>query len=266
VKVLIMADMEGVSGVTVWEQIGVDEPLYQEGRRLFTEDVNAAVRGAVAAGASKIVVREFHGGKDPFAVNHAIPELLDEHCEWVSHHYGPEQPWLEDFAACVIVGAHAMAGTPDGILCHTITGGWNGVWLNNHPAGETEIFANLLGTFGIPVVLVIGDTAVCKEAEAAVPYVRTLAVKRGFSFNSGQCIAPARARKMIEAATAEALKHVEAKPLVPARPTRFRIEFKDDQSAAVMAQMPNVTMTDPRHIVVEAEDYVTALNRLFGWV
>ncbi len=264
-KVLIWADMEGISGITVGSQILVDEPLYQEGRHLFTEDINAAVRGAVAAGASKVVVRESHGGKDPFAVNHAIPELLDEHCEWVSHFYGPQQPWVEDFDACVMLGMHAMAGTPEAILCHTITGAWKGVWLNDEPVGEVGIFARLLGTFNIPVALVTGDTAVCKETEAALPGAKVLAVKRSFAYEGGQCIAPQRARMLIQEAVKEAVQNLTAKPLLPPSPTRFKVEFKDDVTAPMMAQMPNVSMPDPYHILVESDDYITALSRLFGW-
>ena len=57
-----MADMEGVSGIVTWQQVnGSPDPMYQEGRRLYTEEINAAVRGAKAAGATEVVAVDCHG-------------------------------------------------------------------------------------------------------------------------------------------------------------------------------------------------------------
>ena len=87
-RVLIMADMEGVSGIVVWEQVNGGAAMYEEGRRLYTEEINAAVRGAKAGGATEIVVVDCHGAGDGWTFNSLVPELIDPDCEWVSHH-----PW-----------------------------------------------------------------------------------------------------------------------------------------------------------------------------
>ena len=85
-RVLIMSDMEGVSGIVVWEQVNGGAPLYEEGRRLYTQEINAAVRGAKAAGATEIVVVDCHGAGGGWTFNSLLPELLHPDCEWVAHH------------------------------------------------------------------------------------------------------------------------------------------------------------------------------------
>src|SRR5438874_12145386 len=84
-RILIMSDMEGVSGIVVWEQVNGGAPLYEEGRRLYTEEINAAVRGAKAAGATEIVVVDCHGAGGGWTFNSLIPALLDPNSDWVAH-------------------------------------------------------------------------------------------------------------------------------------------------------------------------------------
>jgi hypothetical protein len=85
-RVLIMSDMEGVSGIVVWDQVNGGAPMYEEGRQLYTEEINAAVRGAKAAGATEIVVVDCHGAGKGWSFNSLIPERLDPDCQWVAHH------------------------------------------------------------------------------------------------------------------------------------------------------------------------------------
>src|SRR3954451_20566169 len=118
-RVLIMTDMEGVSGIVVWEQVTGGSPMYEEGRRLYTEEINAAVRGARAGGATEIVVVDCHGAGGAWQFNSLIPELLDPDCEWVAHHTwtGYTELLEQGCDAALFVGMHAMAGTETGVLC-----------------------------------------------------------------------------------------------------------------------------------------------------
>ena len=83
-RVLIMSDMEGVSGIVVWDQVNGGAPMYEEGRRLYTEEINAAVRGAKAAGATEIVAVDCHGAGKDWTFNSLVPELIDPDCTWVN--------------------------------------------------------------------------------------------------------------------------------------------------------------------------------------
>src|SRR5947208_15399923 len=104
--------MEGVDGIVKWQQVSGGEKLYDEGRVLYTEEINAAVRGAKAAGATEIVVMDCHGAGGAYDFNSLLPELLDPACEYVV-----QQEWTEDTAflasgcgAAVVVGLHGMGG------------------------------------------------------------------------------------------------------------------------------------------------------------
>ncbi|CAN5674667.1 hypothetical protein BH18ACT13_BH18ACT13_02290 [soil metagenome] len=83
VRVHVISDMEGVAGIVKWQQVGGGEPLYEEGRRLYTGEINAAVRGAKAAGATEIVVMDCHGAGEGWTFNSLVPEELDADCEYV---------------------------------------------------------------------------------------------------------------------------------------------------------------------------------------
>ena len=118
-RVLIMSDMEGVSGIVVWDQVNGGAPQYEEGRRLYTEEINAAIRGAKAAGATEIVAVDCHGVAAAMEPIRSCLELLDPDCTWVSHHplVAAHTELLEQGCdAALMVGMHAKAGTPDGVL------------------------------------------------------------------------------------------------------------------------------------------------------
>ena len=143
-RLLIMTDMEGVSGIVVWSQVSGGKPMYEEGRRLYTEEINAAVRGARAAGATEIVVVDCHGAGGDWSHNSLVPELLDPNCEWVAHHTWSRYTEILETGcdAALMVGMHARAGTPDGVMCHTIsTTTWQNLYFNNDLVGETGINA-----------------------------------------------------------------------------------------------------------------------------
>ena len=165
-RIHIITDMEGVSGIVKGAQTGGGMPLYDEGRELYTEEINAAVRGAKAAGATEIVVMDCHGAGKEWSFNSLKPELLDPDCEFVV-----QDDWTEytDFLeqgcdAALLVGMHAMAGTRLGVLNHTVSGqDYFNLWFNGTLVGETGIHAAVCGTWNCPVLLVTGDEAACAE-------------------------------------------------------------------------------------------------------
>ncbi|MBO0686010.1 MAG: M55 family metallopeptidase, partial [Candidatus Dormibacteraeota bacterium] len=124
-RVLIISDMEGVAGVVRWQQVsGGDSVAYQEARVLYTEEINAAIRGARAAGATEVVVMDCHGAGGDWSFNSLRQDLLDPDCEFVV-----QQSWTQytdalasGCDAALLVGMHAMAGTAGGVLSHTVSG------------------------------------------------------------------------------------------------------------------------------------------------
>src|SRR5438093_11886470 len=194
--------MEGVSGIVRWAQTEGGDPMYEEGRRLYTEEINAAVRGAESAGATEIVVMDCHGAGGGWNFNSLVPELLDPACEFVVQERWSEYTELLESGcdAALFVGMHAKAGTPDGVLSHTVSGeAWRELRFNGVAVGETGINAALCGHWACPVLLVTGDEAVCREATDLLgDGLTTVAVKKGLGRFSARQLAPQRARQLIE--------------------------------------------------------------------
>ena len=169
-KVHIISDMEGVAGIVKWQQTSGGDPMYEEGRRLYTEEINAAVRGAKAAGATEIVVMDCHGAGGGWSFNSLIPELLDPACEFVvQEEWTSYTGFLEAGCdAALFVGMHAMNGDEYGVLNHTVSGQeWQNLSFNGTLVGETGINAALCGTWGAPCCSSPATARRAKKARAA---------------------------------------------------------------------------------------------------
>src|SRR3954451_22273650 len=222
--------MEGIAGIARWSQTVGGEKAYDEGRVLYTQEINAAVRGAKAAGATEIVVMDCHGAGGDWNSNSLVAELLEPECEYVTQHEWTEYTGvLEDGCdAALFVGMHAMAGTPDGVLSHTVSGqAWQNLRFNGTLVGETGINAALCGQWGCPVLLVTGDRAVCREARELLGVgLTTVEVKEGLGRFSARQLPAQRARERIFEGAQRALADLSAvPPYGPGRPCEIEIEF-----------------------------------------
>ena len=267
-RVFIISDMEGVAGITKWEQTTGGESLYEEGRRLYTEEINAAVRGAAATGAEEIVVMDCHGAGGGWSFNSLLPELLDERCEFVVQNEWTEYTeFLEDGCdAALFVGMHARAGTGDGVLSHTVSGtDWRNLRFNGTLVGETGINAALCGTWGTPVLLVTGDSASCAEARDLLGQELTVVeVKRGMGRYSARHMAPAKARAKIEGGARAALGNLSAvPPYNPGSPCSIEVELSLPERAEELRHRGGIELKDSRTVVSTADDWWAAWRQLY---
>ena len=267
-KVFVISDMEGISGIVRPAQTSAGEALYEEGRKLYTEEINAAVRGAKAAGATEIVVMDCHGAGNDYSFNSLLPEDLDPDCEYVVQYEWTE--YVEFLEAGVdaelFVGMHAMAGTGDGVMAHTVSGvDWQNLWFNGTQVGETGINAALCGTWGCPVLLVTGDHAACAEGKALLgDGLTTVEVKRGLGAKSARLLQPERARGLVEDGAREALSNLKrVEPYDPGKPCEIKVEFKGTTSPAKLRYRAGVELLDARTIVSRADDWWTAWRQFF---
>jgi D-amino peptidase len=267
-RVLVIGDMEGVSGIVKREQVIGGEKLYEESRRLYTEEMNAGVRGAYAAGATEVVVMDCHGAGDGWSFNSLVPELLDRRCDYVV-----QEMWTEytDFLregcdAALLIGMHAKAGTLDGVLCHTVSGqAWRDVRFNGVSVGETGINAALCGQWGCPVALVAGDHAVCREArELLGEQLTTVTVKRGLGTYSARNVAPVRARELIESGAQAALGNRGAlRPFDPGKPCEIEVEFQRVDRVVEYRNRRGIKLVDDLTLLSAGEDWWTAWSQFF---
>jgi D-amino peptidase len=262
--------MEGVAGIVKGDQVNGEKggDLFEEGRKLYTHEINAAARGAKAAGATEIVVMDCHGAGGAYTFNSLVPDLIDPACEYVV-----QQEWTEYTAfleqgcdAALFVGMHAMAGTPLGNMNHTVSGrDYQTLWFNGVEVGETGINAALCGTWGCPVLLVTGDEASCEEGSALLgDGLTTVAVKKGLGAASARQIPPVRARQLIEEGARNALADLKAvPPYDPGSPCEVKVAFKRTEPADRLRFHPGVERLDGRTIRVEAPTWWEAWKLFF---
>ncbi len=267
-RVHVISDMEGIGGIVKGEQTNAGKPMFEEGRKLYTEEINAAVRGAKAAGATEIVVMDCHGAGEGYTFNSLIPEDLDPACEYVvQEEWTGYTEFLEQGCdAALFVGMHAMAGTRGGVLNHTVSGSeWQNLWFNGTRVGETGINAALCGTWGCPVLLVTGDNAVCREAaELLGSGLRTVAVKQGLGGRSARMLPPARARELIEDGAQKALADLSAvAPYDPGKPCEIKVEYITTTPPQKLRFQSEIELLDDRTIVSRADDWWTAWKQFF---
>jgi D-amino peptidase len=174
-RIYILTDQEGIAGVV--NSVDYASPgarYYETARRLLTLEVNAAIEGAIAGGATDIFVLDGHGhGSIDIELLHPEVEVLAGR---------PIRfPFAFDgsFDALMFVGQHAKSNTDGGHLSHTGSMDQDDLILNRRSVGELGWYMQLAGYYGKPTILVTGDQAVCDEAHALVPEVETVAVKRG---------------------------------------------------------------------------------------
>lgn len=261
----ISIDMEGICGIVGEKET---DPVrggeaYQQSRRLMTGEANAAIEGCLRAGAKEVLVADSHWNFD-----NLIPEELNEAAVLLR---GTPRPWsmVQDldasFDATMFIGYHAMAGTPQAIIDHTFAGRVRSVEVNGRRVGETGINAYLAGHYGVPVVLVTGDSAVTAEAKALLPCVHTVAVKEPTGASAAKNLHPKKARELIQAEAARALSDPKARaPLKAEAPIEVAVEFKGTEHADRAEMVPGAHRVDGTRIALTAADFPAAFRALYA--
>ncbi len=231
-KVFISADLEGISGVVKLPLPGEKESDFDKrlAMELFTADVNAAVRGAADSGADRITVLDNHGGCMNF-----LPDRLHPAAEYIE---GPGRPcWITGldagFDAMLLVGHHAMAGTPEAVLSHSFSSrDFHCYYFNGQKMGEIGVHALIASHYDIPVIFQSGDRASCMEAKQLLGDIEVVEVKKALSRTCASIIAPGAARKLILDGVKRALARVsDFEPLRVDFPAEVKIEFNDPLKA-----------------------------------
>jgi len=256
-RVYISVDMEGIAGVVHWDQTNPVDPRcapeYARFRRLMTAEANAAIAGALEAGATSVLVNDSH-----WNMRNLLAEELHESAELVA---GDPKPWSmmegidSGFDAVFFVGYHARAGTAHAILDHTYSDRVYDVRLNGRPVGEVGLNAALAGAHGVPVELVTGDAALAAEAQALLGEgVTTAVVKTAVGRQGARSLAPAVACRRIREAAAKSLRS-RGKPFVIPPPITLEIDFVQTLHADLAEVVPGAERTAARTLRYTHQDY-----------
>ena len=262
-NIYIMVDIEGISGIVNKEQTNPKGSMYAEGRQMITDEINVCVKACKEAGADKVYVQDAHGGTD---VNAKWLELCSEADGYIlgCGYKGPGRlPYIEACDAMILLGYHAMAGTPGAILEHTMcTASIQNYWINGKLAGETAVDAGIAGDFGKPVIMVSGDDKVCAEAKALMPWCVTAEVKKGITCYGGLLLPKEKAHALIRQKTIEAIKNFKnTKPLVFDKPVTLRVERPERGELPSPYEKPYMKVVDGRTFEVTGDTMEEALYR-----
>lgn len=252
-NVYISADMEGISGVVHGAQTEPDAREYDRACALMLGEVNAAVEGALAAGAARVVVNDSHWNMRNLRIEelHPAAELISGSPKPFSMVQGLDA----SFDAALFVGYHAMSGTSPASIDHTYTDAIHHVWLNGREVGEIGINAAFAGFHGVPVALVTGDQLATAEARALLGEVATVQVKEAYSRSAARCLPVAEARRLVREGARAALAQRRG-PLRFDAPYALKVEFVNTGQAEMAALMPGSERLDHRVVQYSHTSYV----------
>jgi D-amino peptidase len=250
-KVYISADMEGISGIVGDDQLSAGGAEYGRSRKLMAEDVNAAIRGALAAGATEIVVNDAHGSQ-----RNLLPEDLDPSARLISHSFkrhGMMEGLDETFVAVIFIGYHAKADTPGGLFAHTGSGVVRDLQIDGRSVGEGGMNTMLAQWYGVPVVLVTGDDVAVAEVKEVATSARGVVVKRAINVRAAELKSVREARKEIEAAAREAIGSARKEGPKRPSPVRVRLRYRNFTYPEIAEAFPTIKRVDPETIEFTAE-------------
>jgi len=252
-KVFISADMEGITGVVHFEQVLPGKEEYKQAQELMVGDVNAAIEGALEAGAKEIIVNDSHN-----KMTNIILSQLNPVAHLISGYDKPlcMMQGIEEHDAALFIGYHAKIGTLHAILDHTYFSSLvNCVRLNGTEVGEAEINAFLAGHFNVPVVFLSGDEVVCHDAKSFIgKHLETAIVKKAIGRAAAECLHPNKSHQLIKKGVKKALDCLSiAKPLYINLPITFEVEFFLTQMADQASIYPFAERINGRTIKVQGK-------------
>jgi len=261
-KVFISADIEGVTGVTCWDETDLNKAEFAAASEQMTAEVAAACEGALEAGATEILVRDAHGDARNIIAS-KLPHEVRLIRDWAPEPLMMMQGLDKSFQAAAMIGYHSRAGSNTSPLAHTMTGDFARITLNDCEASEFLFNAYSAAMFDVPVVFVSGDKGLCEEVGDLNPHIGTVAVKEGVG-NSTISIHPELGVAHIRAGMAAALKSDLSKSHITL-PDHFSvdIQFKEHHKAHTYSFYPGAKLKDPLTVHFEHAEYYEVLRFLF---
>lgn len=259
-KVFLSADMEGTCGIVSWPETERSTPMdYSPMQKQMTREVAAACAGALMGGAEDVLVKDAHDSArniDPAG----LPRKTRMHRAWsgdlLSMMCGLDQ---EAFDAVIFTGYHAWAGSPGNPLSHTMNGRNNRVTLNGIPCSEFFINTYTAGYYGVPVVMVTGDSSLCDFAKELIPAITTVPVNFGRGGGAAS-LHPDEAVERIEAAAAEAVKNAADCKVPMPEHFHMEIEFIKHHMAYSKHFYPGASLKDDKIVCFDTDDWYEMLR------
>lgn len=270
-RVLISADSEGVTGITNTNELLFGRPHYEFMRTMMTDDVNAAIDGAFAGGATEVVVNDAH-----WTMTNVQIERLDPRADLIKgfHKHLCMVEGVQNADAVFFLGYHARTGDSDGVGNETILGREIvEIRMNGQPVGESEINAAVCGQFEVPVVFASGDDLYERELRQTLPEVEFGLTKYALDRWAARCFPPERSHANIRDAARRAVERAKEGGFSPYRlegPVSLSVTFSSTAEALMASLVPGSVREAPRVVTFTADNAVDAWKGFFavlllGW-
>ena len=258
-KVYISADIEGVTGVTHWDETELNKADYAPFREQMTAEVAAACEGALEAGATEIWVKDAHDSARNLIASR-LPKEVKLIRGWSGHPFIMVQELDHSFDAALLIGYHSRAGAGTSPLAHTMTGMLARVSINDRPASEFLLHTYAAASVGVPVVFVSGDQGLCDEIGGFNAHIGTVAVKEGIG-NSTVSLHPEVAAARIKEGAEKALRGDLAQCKVE-MPKHFvmEIQYRRPYDAYRNGFYPGAVQTDETTVRFESDSYYEVMR------
>lgn len=260
-KIFISADIEGVTGVTHWDETLKDKADYKEFAHQMTLEVKAACEGAIAAGVDEIWIKDAHdSGRN---INHnLLPKNTKLIRGWSGHIYSMVQELDKTFDALLFIGYHSASSTNTNPLSHTMNTSIDYIKLNGEFISEFLIHSYIAGYLNVPVVFLSGDLGICDQVKKVNENIITIPVKEGIG-NSTINIHPELALELIKNGVEDSLKgnlylcNIEL-------PEEFYLEIKypDHAIAYRKSFYPNTEIIGAKTLDFKHKDYMEILRAI----
>lgn len=259
-KVFISSDMEGITGVVHSEQVSPGGE-YNIARKWMTEDVNAAVLGALDAGATEIIVNDSHGDMRNIILSdlHPAASLISGSPKPLGMMQGIDST----VDAVIFIGYHAKAGTQNAILDHTISSTTiYSIKINDVEMPELGINALIAGYYNAPVVMLAGDKSTCDQATQILGNdVVIVPVKEAVGRYAAKNLSLEKAHALIrEQAKIGIEKRNQIKPYRLNTPYRFEVSFLRSSQADMAMLIPGSRRVDARSVSFDANDIIAGVK------
>jgi D-amino peptidase len=256
--------MEGVAGIVDWAQCRPPGQPYEEGRALLLGEVNAAIDGALAGGATEVVCNDSHG-----AMNNLNPADLHGRAAYLA---GRHKPWYmmegldASFDAVFFIGYHGSISGESSVLSHTYNPSViSRVTLNGVECGESGINGLVALGHNVPVALITGDQLTSAEADPFFKQAEQVIVKGSITRFAAAQAHPEQAREMINAAAEAAVRRIGSVPLPDiGLPARLEVELQTADMAHVATWVKGVERSGSRSVRIEGDDPLEVYRSFVG--
>jgi len=263
-KLFISVDMEGITGIVHGEQLGPEGRDYNIGRRLYMNDLQAAIDGAFDSGVQEVLVNDAHG-----TMRNILIEEMDERVKIIAGPASSKKLVQTDgidstFDGAFFLGYHARAGNTDGLLSHTWVPVIRELRVNGIIMGESSINAAILGSYGVPVLLVTGDDALTREVAECLPWAHTVSVKKAIGRTAAICLPPKATRKLIKQAAVTSFENrKKAQPYIIEPPFIFEADFINHLTAKRASIAKDLELVDLTTVCLKGDNLPEIVDRFW---